>query len=364
MKRITFLIISLLVVFSNVTFSMKKAAKKKAIKKKTSNNNKQARVVFAHGFGSDRSHGNSYQNAGMFPGCQVNVFDFPDSPRASGNNGKLNVKRVCFAQGQEVQVLQNAFNNNKKNYSNNVVAGVSRGAMCVLSADCPGASGRFAESPAASLKDIIEHKCKQFGFGWIPCLGRFIHRWLIRPFMFKNYNPKGDKPIDKVRNIPNNQPVLIAYTTKDNLIPASSSVKLAEELVKSGHTDVYLYGADVGSHSNIVLADIEKKIDDFVDVSNAFLKYCGALDQNYDCGNGDQLLAGCKVNDLNQVTALRKKLEWGNWKKYFKRNIVGFLVSAAVVGSAIFLGKKFIKRIFSKRVAKNQKKKSFFSLGC
>lgn len=346
MKRLICLTISFLPVFSNSTFAMKK----RAIKKRT-------KVLFAHGFGEDGDQGLDYKvDYNMFPHCDLGIFDFPDSPRAYENGGKLNCKKTNFAQGQEIETLEDSYRRVEDKH-NKVVAGVSRGAMCVLSADCPGALCRFAESPAASLKDVIDHQCKQFGFGWVPCLGRFIHRWLIRPIKFKNYDPKGDKPIDKVKNIPRNQPVFIAYTTKDALIPASSSVKLAEELVKTGHNDVYLYGTDVGSHSDIANSD-----GDFVNVSSAFLKCCGAIPRRYKCKKGDQILAECKIDNLDQVRILRKKLEWDNWKNYWKRNSAVFLIFTAAVVSAIYFGKKLMKRrALSKVITKKTKDLSLFS---
>jgi len=315
MKRIAYKTILVLMMFSRLASAA----------------GRPVRVLFAHGYGADRRQGIHYRDRGMFDNCRVEVFDFPDSWFVGEYD------KTDFAQAGELAVLEGAYNRLAKVYDK-IVAGVSRGAMCVLSAHVPGARGRIAESPAASLKDIIDHKCKQFGFGWVPCLGRFIHRWIIHPLMFKSYNPTGPKPIDRVRNIPKNQPVLICYTTQDSLIPASSSVKLAEELVRSGHKAVYLWETNHGRHAGIASSRAGRE---FVNVVNAFLKRCGALPKTYDCGGADRVLAKCKLNSLEEVTALRRKLEWCNWKKYWGRNLGVFV---AIVGGAWFLGKKSLFR--------------------
>lgn len=296
-------------------------------------------ILVAHGYGGKGVGCKEYYaKYNMFPGCTVTSFDFPDSPRL--NNGKVDDNKTCFAQEQELKVLKENFEEQKAQGHKVLLMGVSRGAMCVMSTNFADTIGIFAESPGASLQDVIDNKCKQFGFGWVPFLGRFVHRWFIRPLRFKNYDPTGNKPIEMAKNIPLNMPIFIVYTTNDNLVPASSSVKIAEELVRTGHTEVYLYESNFGYHAHILGSD--KNYDK---VSNAFLKKCGAIDASYDCANGDELLKNCKVSSLDKVISLRKHLEWVELKKYCVRNLSVFALCAAVVFNASFLKKKAINFI-------------------
>lgn len=315
MKRLIFLIIGASLVISNIMVS------------------KQERpvVVFAHGLGATKRQGYAYKRHGFFHGCKVITFNFQDSKRIKENKKKCNTEKTCFAQGQELECLKQAFDEQIKLNRNVLLAGVSRGAMCILSADLPGAVGLYAESPASSIEDVVDHKCKQFGFGWVPFLGRLLHKWLV-PLLFKSYNPNGPKPIDNVKNIPHDQPVFITCTMNDDLIPASSSAKLVQELVGSGHPEVYFWVSDAGSHAKILKSD---KRDDFKNVSNAFFKRCGIIDKSYDCKNGDMLLAECKIKDLKQIMSIRQKLHEASWKKFFMINMAVFSLCSIVTGTTL-----------------------------
>ena len=290
----------------------------------------KAVVLFAHGYGGTGSScSRYYAQPDILPDFQVVSFEFPDSIKNKENNGKLNKKKTCFGQEQETETLKNNFEAQKAAGNKVLAVGISRGAMCVLSANIPGAIGIFAESPGASLIDIVDHQCKKYGFGWMPFLSDFIHDWILRPFVYNNYDPNGQKPIDMVKNIPLDTPVFISYTINDTLIPASSSVKLAEELVKTGHTAVYIYGSNLGYHAHILYLD-----ENYKKVFKEFLVKCGVIDCSNSCADGQKLLEDCKIKSLEQVQSLRSELELANWTAYWGRNIVGFLVSSVIIGQA------------------------------
>jgi len=290
-------------------------------------------VVFAHGFGgSGKGHVRQYVNAGMFPNCKIVSCEFPDSPRVKGNNGKVNISKTYFGQGKEQEVLQETFEEVQRKYKI-LLAGVSRGAIAVLNSDLKDdAVGIFVESPAATLEDVAQNYCKQYGFGWIPSLGKLVHEWVF-PWIFNSYDPKGAKPLDYAKDIPHTVPVFISYVKNDHLIPAASSVALAEELVKAGHPQVYLYGSEVGQHGSM----FNQK---YADVTHAFLKLCGACNsknKDYNCSDGYKLLAACKIDSLEQVEAIKKEAEWLNWKNYLGRNLA---VLSGIVTCCTFLARK------------------------
>jgi len=301
-------------------------------------------VVFGHGFGATRNHGLVYGNINMFPNCNVTVFDFPDSPARAENRGRCNSAVTSLGQENENTVFEQHYNellgrvrdyNSKRSKSSTIgdekkiiVGGVSRGAMNALSSNFEDVNGIFAESPAATVQDIVDLKCKQFGFGWVPFLSKAIHRFIV-PRILGQYNPQGPHPVNRVDQISSDVPVFIAYTTQDKLIPASSSVKLAQRLVSSGHNNVYLWGTNSGLHSNILSGRDGRN---YQTIFHAFLRQCtgepGNASQNHEAG--DRMLAESRQTSIEDLVRLRSRLEGS--ERYWKRNLVVFSTCLAFLG--------------------------------
>jgi len=290
-------------------------------------------VLFGHGFGGDRNHVDQYVDYGMLPECQTMPFDFPDSPRIFQNGNRLNLARSSVWQKNEIDVFENVYSGTKeeakKDNGKIIVGGVSRGGSCALSGNFEGADGIFAESPVAHMKDMIGDSLKQFAVGWVPFLGRIINKFFIHRFIGR-YNPSGSQPINRVEDIPRETPVLISYTTQDQVVPPSSSVKLAERLYRSGHRNLYVWGTNTGQHGNIVYG---RDGQNYRTVFRAFLRRCGALSPEYDSEEGNRMLENARVTSLPNLVRLRRRLQWNEWKKYWGRNLATFAtVSAAALG--------------------------------
>ena len=86
-------------------------------------------------------------------------------------------------------------------------------------------------------------------------------------------------------------PILLVCCTKDDIVPAVSTKKLYKSLKKSGHTNVYLFEAEHGTHANILGG---KNGRDYVYVLNAFYKKYGIAHDDDFAQEGEELLEQCQ----------------------------------------------------------------------
>lgn len=293
-------------------------------------------VIFGHGFGAAGAlHAPLYQM--MFPGCNLNHFEFPDSPYRPGNRD-LNIKETSLGQDNEIGVFENKYQEVKERIrrqrdAKKIIAGVSRGSMCAANGDFEGADAFFLESPG-NLPDIIYNQCSQYGFGWVPFLDTLAH-WLVVPLILQRHDPNGPHPIDRIQNIPRETDIFLSYTKEDNLIPPSSTVKLAEKLISTGHNNVYLWGANRGAHSQII-NDTEGR--DYFKVGRAFVrKVTNQESHNQNDRDGDRMLDAAKIDEdsIDDIRRLRNELEWDELYRYSGRNIFTFALLAAILGFAV-----------------------------
>ena len=273
----------------------------------------------------------------MFAGCNINRFDFPDSPALIEDDLALlvpNTAETSMGQENEVSVFENKYQEvsdriGRRRGAKKNVAGVSRGAICAVNGNYNGADAFFLESPASRLQDIVGGFCKKFGAGWVPFLSTGIN-WLILPCIFGRYNARGPHPIDNTQNIPNDTPIFISYTEKDNLIPPSSTVKLAEKFLRTGHNNVYLYGAESGRHGGIIHDGWHRQ---YHKVGRAFVRrVTEQASASQEDREGDAMLDAARVrpNNINDVIRVRRQLERA--ESYSGRNLLSFLAVATIAG--------------------------------
>jgi len=294
-------------------------------------------VVFGHGFGGNRMHGRLYQDT--FSGCNIHVFDFPDSPGRPeyAGRGFPNMRETSLGQDNEIDEFQQKFREVKERNRNGkmIVAGVSRGAITALNGNFEGADGIFVESPG-NMRDIVKGQCRQSGVGWVPFLDAATH-WCVVPWILQKHNPAGPHPIDSVANIPREMPIFISYTKEDGLIPPSSTVKIAEKLVQTGHNNVYLWGANKGEHGYIIHGP-DRAV--YEKVAKAFVRKVTGQRSHFMFGQrdpeGDRMLEDAKLTpeSLDDLGRLRKELEWNECTQYPIRNLISFVCFAAAVGFA------------------------------
>lgn len=191
-------------------------------------------TLFAHGLGGDKTQGhyyhiNSRQN-GFIEG-ELETFNFKDY---------LNPRTSCLGQQADMSTLHNACQAFKKV----ILVGVSRGAATIanyLGTEQPNnVMAIVLESPFDTIDSIVKH---------LEATGA---SYSFKPSLYPNYDRNGIHPVDTIHKIPLNIPVLLICSTKDALIPASSTGLLYKKLVLAGHTKTHILILEHGKHANIL----------------------------------------------------------------------------------------------------------------
>ena len=264
-------------------------------------------TVFAHGLGADYQHGIHYSQDVVLPSVKqfeilddgsehiwyennLIVFNFPDTPLKPLGN-----KKTGIAQKSEMLQLEKAFELARKHARELVPFGVSRGASAIINLVgkwakenklCNDIKALVLESPFAHCKDCVLHLAKKLN-NWVsPSTIAWGAKWI-----YGEYCEKCNIPAEWARHIPTDMPILLVCCTKDDIVPASSTKKLYKVLKDSGHTNVYLFEAEHGTHANILGSSSGR---DYVSVLNAFYKKY-SISHNEECAEeGEALFEQCQ----------------------------------------------------------------------
>ena len=210
-------------------------------------------TLFAHGLGAEGSQAEHYKN--VLPG-QVYTFNFPDAPEMGSS-----LAHTGLAQPVEVEHLKNALKQlgDKPEVKKINVFGISRGASSVVnllkSEGVPHQekiNWLMAESPFATVDDIIVDKLEKMGINWIPGV-RWVGHALVK-CLYNQYSI-ANQPIDDLATIPTalkKKPLFILASSEDQLIPAKSSRRLAMAMSKAGFTNLEYHTVPYGQHAGIL----------------------------------------------------------------------------------------------------------------
>lgn len=176
------------------------------------------------------------------------TFDFADS--------KWSLYNCALGQYNDIKQLrrQHALVSNNPHVGSVdeiILYGVSRGASTTINFMALHQPNNIAalvlEAPFAHMDDVIELKVKQLKLGWIPHIHAAAH-YMVGS-IFRNYVATGEQPINNIKRLPADLPILLVCTAADDLVPYTSTVKLYDELKKNGHTKVHLLVLKSGKHA-------------------------------------------------------------------------------------------------------------------
>lgn len=226
-------------------------------------------VIFAHGLGGDASQVNWYNGTHEkdfnIVGSKCISFDFPDAK---------NQETINLAQELDVETLRGVCSNYTTTHDI-VLVGLSRGASTILNyaARYPqGIRALVVESPFTSLDSIIYNKLNQYHVGWIPG-ATSVATWAVNTFVFPKYDKNGMKPIDSIKILDPNIPVLFVHSSKDQLINCNNSQEMYLLRKKSGCNHVYYSELTQSPHAGYQFYKADRT------------KYQGAVDAFYaSCG--------------------------------------------------------------------------------
>lgn len=156
-----------------------------------------------------------------------------------------------FGQDGDIAVLAEQYFGccNANPHTQVILTGLSRGASTLFNfvgkKKPKNISAIIAESPFASVDDIVEHRISQWYMNWVPG----IHHMTVAlmKLLYPAYNLDGPQPITSITQDCPTVPMLIVCSKQDDIIPYTSSVRLAYALKEKGH-EVYLLIFQEGAH--------------------------------------------------------------------------------------------------------------------
>lgn len=283
------------------------------------NDHTDVAYLFAHGLGATGIQANMYAkrfSEHPYPdsncwilGTPLIVFNFPD---AKNDNIEYHSKKVNLGQTLDMETLKGAYEQAKEllPHYGMVMFGVSRGAVTILNAvgsyQFQDLRAIIVESPFDRIKNVIKHLMHQYCLGWIP-FSKNIGCAIMQK-KFPAINLEGIFPIQVVRNIPKELPILLIHSRKDKVIPPDCSRRLYMELVESGHYNTYYLELASGEHARL-LCDAEQKL--YRNIVNAFYKRFALPHKESYARKAEHLLDYCKptIDEVKQWSRDKRTID-------------------------------------------------------
>ncbi len=212
---------------------------------------KKYTTLFSHGLGSMYDQAYYYYNRGLF--CQpcFATFNYIDAPEGVLKRNT----HTGLAQASEIACMRAAYEKTIALQPDGIVLyGISRGSSTIINMvaqchqegiDLSLIKAIILESPFADAEDTLATfatRCK------VPL---FFARFLVKR-IFKEYDRYQNKPIDAVRYLPSDIPILFVCLQADAVVPYASTLRLYEELKKHERDNVYLLSLfGNGFHANL-----------------------------------------------------------------------------------------------------------------
>lgn len=183
------------------------------------------------------------------------TFDYKDT-----TNRFWKVRRSVTTLGQESEIaeLQNQYETivekSQSEEPHIVIFGISRGASAVVNflgtAERPAIKAAIVESPFDSFLTVQRHLAKRLFLHWIPGIQAICRG--ITKMVFPKYASNGLHPIDAVKNIRKDLPILFICSKQDELVHYLCTVNLYHELRKAGHEHAYILILNHGAHGQLL----------------------------------------------------------------------------------------------------------------
>ncbi len=222
------------------------------------------------------------------------TFDYPDY-----SDRFWKVKRSVTTLGQESEIAelekyyQEIIETSKVEEPHIVIFGISRGASAVvnfLGTDArPAIKAAIVESPFDSFLTVQRHLAKRIGLRWIPGIQTICRG--ITKMVFPKYSPTGLHPIDAVKNIRKDLPILFICSKQDELVHFLQTVNLYHTLRQTGHEHAYVLILNQGAHGQLLHNSIGST---YQSVVHAFYKKYGLPHDEKLARYGKDRLAKCQ----------------------------------------------------------------------
>lgn len=216
--------------------------------------NTAACYIFCHGLGGNQRQAYYYARDNSVLGTPLALFNFPD---VKNDSSAIHTQKVNLGQELDIATLNYVYQEAAEQFPAIpcILAGVSRGAATILNFlatnSDPSIAAAIVESPFDTLHTVLAHQIELLKLQWIPgfhnaCMA-FARFW-----WFPLVDMKGIFPLQSVKNISTNLPILFIHSAEDELIPTQCSRNLFHELVSRGNTNVYYLELTAGKHANVI----------------------------------------------------------------------------------------------------------------
>lgn len=222
--------------------------------------------LFSHGLAGSKKQAYNYTktfekdgqiitNKRYILGEPLVSFDYPDT-----TDRFWKVRRSVTTLGQESEIaeLEQHYNEiieaSESEEPHIVIFGISRGASAVVNFlgtdERRAIKAAIVESPFDSFLTVQRHLAKRLFLHWIPGIQAICRG--ITKMVFPKYASDGLHPIDAVKNIRKDLPILFICSKQDELVHYLCTVNLYHTLRKAGHEHAYLLILNHGAHGHLL----------------------------------------------------------------------------------------------------------------
>lgn len=208
-------------------------------------------TLFSHGLGGNHQqafyYSKDYSDQYLF-GKYI-TFNFLDAIRGNKEVNLGQQKDIDTLATQHQQIITN------KSQEKTILFGVSRGGAAAINYLATASNKRreniaalIIESSYDHISTVVEHKLGNASY--IPGL-KTIGLSCVK-FLYPSYDKNGIHPIEVVKYLPKDIPIIFIHSQKDSLIPINASRRLYKKLKQQGHQKLYLIELNYGAHAQIL----------------------------------------------------------------------------------------------------------------
>lgn len=269
--------------------------------------------MYAHGLGATQQQGHDFmktsptkKNRHWIMDGTIALFNFPD---AKSDTMDYHKKQVNLGQHKDLERLHGVYNKTittpELEDHDIVLTGLSRGSSTILNYVATykpeQVKAVVVESPFDHLKSVAKHLLQQYCLNWIPFARNLSLKLAEKHFPSLNCN--GIFPINVVRNISKDLPILLVHSQRDQVVPVNSSRKIYKTLREAGHNKVHLLELAVGNHGKLITGP-EGRI--YHNVVHAFYQHYGLPHDADAAQQGRSVFAQCQPS-IERVNMLLKR---------------------------------------------------------
>lgn len=176
------------------------------------------------------------------------VKNYFTSTNANGIVHFVDTRKFNLGQDADLQQIHTSYLNiiNRDKDAKIICFGVSRGACAMINYLAlykpANVKGAILEGASSCMEDIVENS---FGLGYMMNLVKYYALMYIT-----SYKSTGPKAVELVVKLPRDIPILMVTSQNDWVVPYQCSVKMYEETIAAGYTNIELVVLEKPGHND------------------------------------------------------------------------------------------------------------------